>query len=203
MTLGALVLLALLVALAIIAALAGVRVLRTLRRGRELARFQDASSALLARLGEQATPLLRDIDELLRQTADPGAAAARLRAAGPSLLALSQEARGGLHAPPGFEPMGIAIAGAIARAARSVDLARDGAETLANARSGAEVAASTVFKRAGLNLRHAVDEADRVGRRIATLEAADLDRPAAAAGSVSAASLAIYGDIDDDRPIGE
>lgn len=202
MTLGTVVLVGLLAALGVVALLAAVRFARTIRRGQELTRFQRAAAQLAADLRREGDPLVQDIEDLRRRSADASVAQARLMVATPALRALVARARDGLHPPPGLEALAIALAGETSRALRSAELAEVGLEALLDRRGLRTTEAATSLKRASLNLRNAIDEAGRLSRRIGELRPADLERPVAAVGAVATATHPTYGGSEDDLPLG-
>jgi hypothetical protein len=201
-TLGTVVLVGLLGGLAVVGLVALVRVARTMGRTRDLARFQREATDLAASLAREGNPLVRDLDDLRRRMADVAVADARLATALPALRALAEHARGGLHAPPGLEPLAAAVAGEASRAVRSAELAKAGVEAMLDYRGTRAAEGSTSIKRAVLNLRNAIDEAARTAARIRALTPADLERPGAVAGAIATATLPTYGVSEDDLPIG-
>ncbi len=202
MTLEALVLVGLLAALALLAVATVAQLVRTLRRARELAQFQLAATRVARTLAAAGDPLVRDLEDLRRRSADPAVTQERLGTVLPALRAVAEEARGGLHAPRGLEPLAGALAGEVARALRSAELAELGLAGMLDQRATRQAEASTSLKRAALNLRNAIDEASRLAVRIGNLVPADMDHPGAVAGAVATASLPIYGSVEDDLPIG-
>jgi hypothetical protein len=201
-TVATLVLGGVLLALAILALSAVIRLARQARRSQVLSRFQRATADMAANVAREGNPLVNDLVDFRRRSADQTVVEARLATATPALRALSAHARDGLHAPPGMEPLAAGVAGEVSRALRSAELAQAGLDAMRDRRAGREVDASTSLKRATLNLRNAIDECARLAARIGELRSADLEHPGAVAGGITTASLPTYGSTEDDRPVG-
>jgi hypothetical protein len=166
------------------------RISTLIARTRDLERYQRAIASLDLRSQAVVDPLVRELDEARRNSANPGALRDAVTAAQVSIAQLAGEART-LPTPAPLVPRTVSLITELDRAARAADMAEHGLNALSTGTRGRDLEAQTSLKRGALNLRHAREAIVAVAREIAALRPVDI---ATATGSAptTVAALAPY-----------
>ncbi len=142
-------------------------------RTRDLERYQKAVASLDLRSAAFVDPLVRELDEARRNSANPGALRDAVNAAQASMAELAAEARG-LATPAPLVSTTVSLVAELDRAARAADMAEHGLNALATGTRGRDLEAQTSLKRGALNLRHAREAIARLARDVAALRPVDI-----------------------------
>jgi hypothetical protein len=173
MTLQTLVWLLVLFVLAILAIGVLRRMSTLIARTRDLERYQKAVASLDARSAAAVDPLVRELDEARRGSANPGVLQDAVTAVQAQVADLGSEARS-LPTPAPLVATTVSLVAELDRAARAADMAEHGINALAMGTRGRDLEAQTSLKRGALNLRHAREAIARLAREVAALEPADI-----------------------------
>jgi hypothetical protein len=190
MTLQTLVWLVVLLILALLA----IRVLRRMStliaRTRDLERYQKAVASLDARSAAAVDPLVRELDEARRGSANPEALRDAVTAGQAQVADLAAEARS-LPTPAPLVTTTVSLVAELDRAARAADMAEHGLNAMVAGTRGRDLEAQTSLKRGALNLRHAREAIARLAREVAALQPVDISGATVSA-PTTIASVAPY-----------
>ena len=173
MPLQTIVWLVVLVVLAILAILVLRRMSTLIARTRDLERYQRVVASLDTRSAAVVDPLVRELDEARRHSANPEALRDAVAAAQTHVAELAAEART-LPTPVPLVATTVSLVAELARAARAADMAEHGRNALTAGTRGRDLEAQTSLKRGALNLRHAREAIARLAREVAALSPVDI-----------------------------
>lgn len=175
-------------------AMLAIRVLRRMStliaRTRDLERYQKAVASLDARSAAAVDPLVRELDEARRGSANPEALRDAVTAAQVQVAELAAEARS-LPTPAPLLTTTVSLVAELDRAARAADMAEHGMNALTAGTRGRDLEAQTSLKRGTLNLRHAREAIVGLAREVAALRPVDI-AVATAPPSTTVAGVAPY-----------
>ncbi len=144
---------------------------RIVARTRELDGFRAATADLVARIDTSLEGAASRIDAVRRGQAGPETIGATIGAATDAVDRYADEARG-LNGPPIALELRDALVDELERAGRALAMVGHGADIQTRVRRrGREVEAQTSIKRGYLNLLHAREAIDRLGRQATSLDA--------------------------------
>jgi hypothetical protein len=165
-----------LLVLLVLASLAVVvlrRMSTLIARTRDLERYQKAVASLDARSAAVVDPLVRQLDDARRNSANPESLRTTVTAVQTQVAELAAEARG-LATPAPLVTTTISLVAELDRAARAADMAEHGINALTAGTRGRDLEAQTSLKRGALNLRHAREAIGRLAREVAALRPVDI-----------------------------
>jgi hypothetical protein len=142
-------------------------------RTRDLERYQRAVASLDLRSQAVVEPLVRELDEARRLSANPAALRDAVTAAQVSIAELAAEART-LPTPANLVSTTVSLISELDRAGRAADMAEHGINALSMGTRGRDLEAQTSLKRGALNLRHAREAIAQLARAVAALQPADI-----------------------------
>jgi hypothetical protein len=196
MTLQGLIWLVVLMLLVIVAVIVLRRMSALVARTRDLERYQRAVASLDARSAAAVDPLVRELDEARRGSANPQALRDAVTAVQAQVAELAAEARS-MPTPAPLVTTTVSLVAELERAARAADMAEHGMNALTMGTRGRDLEAQTSLKRGALNLRHAREAIARLARDVAAL------RPVDIAGATPSAPTTVPGIASYQAPGGE